>query len=211
MQINIDKKSGIFITIIVILLVTIGALFLGQGMRHPDDNRSHYVDRDSGMSMNNPENNSPTSFQGNDIMFAQMMIPHHEQAVEISDVALLTSKNPEVLTLAKAIRDAQTPEILQMKAWLTQTNSSSEMGHSMDGGMGGMLSEGEVSTLKSASGSAFDKLFLAGMIAHHEGAIHMTMMIKDSNSPEVKNLGESIVSSQTAQIVLMKEILTRIP
>jgi hypothetical protein len=49
------------------------------------------------------------------------------------------------------------------------------------------------------------------MIAHHEGAIHMTMMIKDSNSPEVKNLGESIVSSQTAQIVLMKEILTRIP
>jgi uncharacterized protein (DUF305 family) len=210
MQINIDKKSGIFISIITILLVIIGALFLGQGMRHHDDNRAKDMDRDKGVSINSPESSSSLSFQGNDIMFAQMMIPHHEQAVEMSDFALLTSTNPEVLALAKDIRDAQAPEILQMKGWLKMSNSSLDMGHSMGGGMGGMLSDSEVTTLKNATGKTFDTLFLNGMIAHHEGAIHMTLMIKDSANPEVKTLGENIVTSQTAQITLMKDMLSRI-
>lgn len=219
MQINIDKKTGTFLIIIAILLVLIGALLVDQRMR---DNRSgeshgkngsgksHSMSGDSDMNMGATGSGSASGFQGNDIMFAQMMIPHHEQAVEISNFALLTSKNSEVLTLAKDIRDAQAPEILQMKGWLKKSNSSLDMGHSMGGGMGGMLSESEVTTLKNATGKTFDTLFLNGMIAHHEGAIHMTLMIKDSANPEVKTLGGNIVTSQTAQITLMKDMLSRI-
>ena len=79
------------------------------------------------------------------------------------------------------------------------------MNHSM--GMGGMLSDSEISTLSKSNGKTFDSLFLKGMIAHHEGAIHMVMMIKDSLNTEVKALGASIVKSQSAEILLMKDLL----
>jgi len=76
--------------------------------------------------------------------------------------------------------------------------------------MGGMLSDSDLSALKGSTGKAFDKLFLAGMIAHHEGAIHMVMMIENSQDSDVKRLGQDIVKSQTAEIELMKKILQRI-
>lgn len=210
MQINIDKRSGTFLTIIAIVLVVIGTLLVGQRMQQSDRQGLPQNSQNDGMGMSTSENNDASAFQGNDIMFAQMMIPHHEQAVEISNFALLTSKNSEVLALAKSIRDAQSPEILQMKGWLAAANASTGMDHSMSGGMGGMLSDTEVTTLMNASGSNFDTLFLTGMIAHHEGAIHMTLMIKDSQNSEVKTLGVNIAASQSAQITQMKEILTRI-
>ncbi len=219
MQINIDKKTGVFLIIIAILLVLIGALLVDQRMRHNGSGESHSkhgggeshsMSGDSDMNMGATSSTRASGLQGNDIMFAQMMIPHHEQAVKMSDFALLTSTNPEVLTLAKDIRDAQAPEILQMKGWLEKSNASEDMGHSMGDSMGGMLSESELTTLKNATGKTFDTLFLNGMIAHHEGAIHMTLMIKESSNPEVKTLGENIVTSQTAQITLMKDMLSRI-
>lgn len=210
MHITIDKKTGTFLIIIAILLVLIGALLVDQRMRHNGSGDSHSMSRNSDMGMDDTETDNASWFQGNDIMFAQMMISHHEQAVEMSDFALLTSTNPEVLVLAKDIRNAQAPEILQMKGWLKKSNASQDMGHSMDGGMGGMLSDAEIATLKKSTGKTFDTLFLNGMIAHHEGAIHMTLMIKDSANPEVKTLGENIVTSQTAQITLMKELLSQI-
>lgn len=64
----------------------------------------------------------------------------------------------------------------------------------MGSSMGGMLSDSEVTTLKNATNKTFGTLFLNGMIAHHEGAIHMTLMIKDSANPEVTTLGENIVT-----------------
>ena len=107
--------------------------------------------------------------------------------------------------MAAEIKAAQSPEVLQMKNWLNISGSGLEMGHSM--GMGGMLSDSEIKTLESATGKNFDILFLNGMIAHHEGAIHMAIMIKDSANADVKALGESITKSQTAQILVMKEML----
>jgi uncharacterized protein (DUF305 family) len=80
----------------------------------------------------------------------------------------------------------------------------------MGDGMGGMLADSELSALKGSTGKAFDKLFLAGMIAHHEGAIHMVMMIENSSNSDVNNLGQEIVKSQSAEIELMKKILKRI-
>ena len=131
-----------------------------------------------------------------------MMIPHHEQAIEMSDLALKNSTNPEVLALAQEIKDAQAPEIEQMKSW--GASSMAHMGHMMDG----MLSDEEMSALAAASGSEFDRLFLEGMIKHHEGAIDMAEMVIDSKNAEVAALANAIIEAQRAEIATMKELLT---
>lgn len=157
---------------------------------------------DGGMMSNN-ENASV--FSGTDIMFAQMMIPHHQQAVDMSTFAESNTTNPEILALAKQIKDAQAPEIAQMKKWISDTGSSMDMGHDM--GMGGMLTDEQMSALKSATGPTFDKLYLQGMIGHHEGALQMAKMIANSKNAEAQQLAENIISSQTAEIEKMKQML----
>jgi uncharacterized protein (DUF305 family) len=201
-QINIDKKTGILLSIIVALLISI-VLVASVGMSKSDSDND-----DMGM-MGGHGHNSNSQMVGSDAMFLQMMIPHHEQAVVMSDLALSNSKDADVLKLAKQIRDAQAPEIIKMQDWLTDAGLSQDPGHSMGDGMGGMLSDSEISTLKGSTGKAFDKLFLSGMIAHHEGAIHMVMMIENSPNSEINNLGKEIVKSQTAEIELMKQLLKK--
>ena len=202
MQINIDKKTGILLSIIAALLISV-VLIASGGMRDSDSDND-----DMGM-MGGHGHNSNSQMVGSDAMFLQMMIPHHEQAVVMSDLALSTSKDADVLKLAKQIRDAQAPEIIKMQGWLSDAGLSEDPGHSMGNGMGGMLSDSDLSALKGSTGKAFDKLFLAGMIAHHEGAIDMVMMIENSQDSDVKRLGQDIVKSQTAEIELMKELLKR--
>jgi len=201
-QINIDKKTGILLSIITALLISV-VLIASGGMRDSDSDND-----DMGM-MGGHGHNSNSQMVGSDAMFLQMMIPHHEQAVVMSDLALSTSKDAEVLKLAKQIKDAQAPEIIKMQGWLADAGLSQDPGHSMGDGMGGMLSDSELSALKGSTGKAFDKLFLAGMIAHHEGAINMVMMIEDSSNSDISNLGQEIVKSQSAEIELMKELLKR--
>jgi uncharacterized protein (DUF305 family) len=163
------------------------------------------------MGSSNASGSQSSDFSSSDVMFAQMMIPHHQQAVDMSELALTTSSNPEVLALAKQIRDAQAPEIELMNSWIDSAGASSHMGHDMGDmgmdGMGGMMSDDEMSALKNATGSAFDTLYLEGMIAHHEGALQMVSMIENSNNAEVKKLGDAIVTSQTAEIAQMKTML----
>ena len=203
MQINIDKKTGILLSIIAVLLISIMFIASG-GIRNSNSDNDHME------VMNGHGHNSNSQMIGSDAMFLQMMIPHHEQAVVMSELALSTSKDAEVLKLAKQIRDAQAPEIIQMQGWLADAGLSEDPGHSMGNGMGGMLSDSELSALKESTGKAFDKLFLTGMIAHHEGAIHMVMMIENSPNQDINKLGQDIVKSQTAEIELMKKILKRI-
>lgn len=158
------------------------------------------------MGGNMMENNQNASgFSGSDIMFAQMMIPHHQQAVDMSTLAESHTTNPEILALAKQIKDAQAPEIAQMTEWINNEKASMHMGHDM--GMGGMLSDSDMAALAAASGPAFDKLYLEGMIGHHKGAIQMAQMVIDSANAEAKTLGENIVTSQTAEIEKMKQML----
>ena len=202
MQINIDKKTGILLSIIGALLISI-VIVASAGMGNSGSEKD-----DMGM-MGGHGHNSNSQMVGSDAMFLQMMIPHHEQAVVMSDLALSISKDADVLKLAKQIKDAQAPEIIKMQGWLTDAGLSEDPGHSMGDGMGGMLSDSELSALKVSTGKAFDKLFLAGMIAHHEGAIQMVMMIENSPNSEIKNLGQAIVKSQSAEINLMKELLKR--
>lgn len=150
-------------------------------------------------------NKSSSGFSGTDIMFAQMMIPHHQQAVDMSTLAETHTTNPEILALAKQIKDAQAPEIKQMSAWIESAGASMEMGHDM--GMNGMLSDEQMTALGNAQGAAFDKLYLEGMIGHHEGALQMAKMIENSSNAEAKTLAANIVTSQSAEIEKMKQML----
>ena len=148
-----------------------------------------------------------SQFGGTEVMFAQMMIQHHEQAVEMGKLAASHASSPDVKALAADIVAEQGPEINQMKAWLTDAGASLDIGHAME--MAGMLSGAQMTALAAATGEAFDKLFLNGMIAHHEGAIVMAKMVVDSTNPEAAALGKAIIDSQTKQIELMKSLLAK--
>jgi len=139
-----------------------------------------------------------SDFSGVDIMFAQMMIPHHQQAIDMSALAESRALSPEVKALASKISAEQGPEIEQMRAWLKAANAPTEMGHQMS--MDGMLSDAELERLTNASGAEFDELFILGMIAHHEGAIEMAQMVVDSKNLEARELGETIIKMQTLEI-----------
>jgi uncharacterized protein (DUF305 family) len=151
------------------------------------------------------DNQSASNFSGTDIMFAQMMIPHHQQAVDMSSLAETHTTNPEILALAKQIKDAQAPEIEQMTTWIDSAGAGMEMGHDM--GMGGMLSDEQMTALGNAQGAEFDKLYLEGMIGHHEGALQMAKKIENSSNAEAKTLAANIVTSQSAEIEKMKQML----
>lgn len=164
-----------------------------------------------GCGSNQAESAKPDAqFSAMDLMFAAMMIPHHEQAIVMSDLALQKSSNEKILDLAQRIKDGQDPEIAQMQSWLEQAGVSSGStmdDHAMHGGMmGGMATDEELEELSRLSSPDFDTLFLDLMILHHEGAIQMVQMIKTSANPEVKQLGEEIVKVQNLEIQEMKAL-----
>jgi uncharacterized protein (DUF305 family) len=146
---------------------------------------------------------------GADIMFLQMMIPHHQQAIDISDLALTKSIDPELLALAKDIRDGQGAEIVTMKGWLAKAGADLDPGHSMGHDMGGMLDDSQLAELKSATGKSFDLLWLKGMTGHHDGALHMATMITDARNAEIKSFGQAIVTLQSAQNKQMAAMIKR--
>lgn len=142
-----------------------------------------------------------------DTMFAQGMIPHHEQAVEMSDVMLKKTDIPASVTaLASKIKAAQGPEIETMAAWLKSWNEPATMasGH----GMNGMMSDTDMKALESAEGTEAARLFLKQMIAHHEGAV---MMAKTENTAgknaDAVQLSKDIVTAQEAEIQEMQKLL----
>jgi uncharacterized protein (DUF305 family) len=147
---------------------------------------------------------SDGDFAANDVMFAEMMIPHHEQAIVMSDIALTNTTTPEILALAQQIKDAQAPEIETMKSW-PGVDAMAHMGHMMSG----MLSEAEIDALRAANGEEFDRLFLEGMIKHHEGAIEMAEDVIDSKNSEVANLANAIIEAQRLEIAEMKALLAK--
>jgi len=162
------------------------------------------------VSTNAPANSSSAQHNAADVMFAQMMIPHHSQAVEMSDSMLAKADIPTaVRDLAVKIKEAQAPEIEKMTAWLKSWNmpvmaSSGHGGHSMDG----MLTEADLQKLDSARGTEAAKLFLTQMIGHHEGAVAMAKTeIAQGKNPEAVQLGKDIVTSQETEIQEMRELL----
>ena len=153
-------------------------------------------------------------FNDDDVMFAQMMIPHHEQAIELSDMALdpTVGAGEEVRALATQIKGAQDPEIITMKNLLSTWGESTEMDSSMDHGdmMSGMLTAEDLAGLSALRGAEFDRAWIEAMIAHHEGAIEMALdvALKGKNQA-VKSLAEAIVTGQEAEIQQMEQLLGR--
>ena len=131
MQIKIDKKTGILLSVIGALAFSIAALSISLLSNKTDHDHSSMMD---GMN----HSSAGKVLSSSDAMFLQMMIPHHEQAVEMTELALLSTSNPEILELAQQIKAAQGPEIELMKSW-TGVNTSAHAGHTMDGMLSGKL------------------------------------------------------------------------
>ena len=144
----------------------------------------------------------------NEIMFAQMMIPHHEQAISMSETALKKSRNQAILKLSNQIKSLQGTEKSQLAYWLKATDSSMTMDHDMQ--MSGMLTTKELASLKRLTGTQFDRVFLQLMIKHHQGAIEMLDLISDSRNAEAKALAKAIKSAQSKEITSMKLLLNKL-
>ncbi|MFI9595417.1 DUF305 domain-containing protein [Nonomuraea sp. NPDC052265] len=150
------------------------------------------------------------SFNDADVMFAQMMIPHHQQAVEMAELAPRRAEDPEIKELAAEIKAAQDPEIQTMKGWLAEWGKpvpSGGMGHDMPGIMSGE----DMKKLEGAEGAAFDRLFAQQMIAHHEGAIEMARTEQAGGvNPQAKELAKGIESAQRAEVAQLRRLLERL-
>lgn len=146
-----------------------------------------------------------STFTLDDQMFAAMMVPHHEQAIVMADIALTNSTNPAILELAADIKAAQQPEINEMLSWGGAMIGAHD-GHQM----AGMLSDSEIETLRNTTGVEFDRLFIKGMIKHHEGAIEMAKMVINSKTELAAKLGQDITSTQMAEIEFMNKLLTEL-
>ena len=203
MQINIDRKTGVLVGVIVLLAAAVLSLSVNRS------DTTNVMGSGSGHMGHGSSSSSNANYTGADIMFLQMMIPHHQQAIDISNLALKSSQDPELIELAKIIARDQAAEIKQMKAWLTDAGASEDMGHSMDG-MGGMLNDDELAALSAATGKEFDVLWLKGMTEHHDGAIHMTQMIEDAQNADIKVFGTKVIKDQSEQIDQMKKMLARL-
>lgn len=150
-------------------------------------------------------------FNAADAMFAQMMIPHHAQAVEMSDLMLTKQGIPAAVTdLATRIKAAQGPEIEKMTGWLKGWDQPKAMSSVVDGGhsMSGMMGDDDMTRLGAAQGTEAARLFLTQMTAHHEGAVVMAKgESSDGKNPEAVQLAKGIVTAQEAEIQEMKSLL----
>jgi uncharacterized protein (DUF305 family) len=156
-----------------------------------------------------------------DVAFMQMMVLHHRQALEMADLVPDRAGDPQVVAVAARIEAAQAPEILVMAQWLTDrsidvpgvdedpaTYDHAEHGHA---GMVGMLSADQLEALADADGAEFDRLFLSGMIAHHEGAIEMSRhVLRTGADQRVGELATDIVAEQSAEVVRLERVLARL-
>lgn len=157
-------------------------------------------------------------FAHDDVAFVQMMIPYHAQALTMSRLAPQRAQSPAVKAMARRILASQRPEILTMAAWLrarnievpTAQDDPAEFDHGAHGhaSMHGMLTTQQLAALRAASGADFDRLFLEGMIQHHQGAIEMAdAVLRDGEDVQVNELASEVVTGQGAEIERMRTML----
>lgn len=153
-----------------------------------------------------------------DVAYVQMMIPHHEQAVEMAELVPSRSGNPDVVALAAQIEKAQGPEIEQMEGWLKAWGVGMEHGEmssmpgmsAQAGGHEGMMTDEQMQALENAEGADFDRMWLEMMIEHHQGAVASSEQILGTGeSEQVRQLAQQIVASQQAEITQMQDLLNK--
>lgn len=158
-----------------------------------------------------------TDHNGADITFAQNMIPHHQQAVEMAAMAESRASDPKVKALAAKIKQAQQPEIEQMTRWLTEWGAplpsmpaptGGQSGHRGHGDMTGMMTAEEMSAMGAATGAEFDRMFLQLMIRHHQGAVQMAgTEQQQGENAAAKDLAGRIITVQNDEIAQMQAML----
>jgi uncharacterized protein (DUF305 family) len=174
----------------------------------------------AGMQHNSTAASTPASgrqsadHNDHDVQFAQEMIAHHQQALDMARMVPGKSTNPKVTDLAKRIEGAQDPEIKTMTAWLSQWGASPAassmpgMDHGSMGSGTGMMTAEEMTELGQATGAEFDKMWMEMMIKHHEGAITMSKThIEKGGNAESKKLAQDIITAQQAEITEMQGLL----
>ena len=154
----------------------------------------------------------PAGYNADDVAFATNMIPHHQQAVDMSALVPDRSTNPEVIELASQISAAQGPEIEALKVFLVQwkENPDANTGHGGHGNMpmSGMVDQSTMATLESLNGAEFDTLWLQSMIGHHQGAIEMAKAeIANGENVDALGMAKAIVDTQQAEINQMNQML----
>jgi len=157
-----------------------------------------------------------------DVTFAQQMIPHHAQAIEMADLTRGRELSPKVAQLATSIMEAQTPEIETMTGWLSSwgeeipetmrdhANAHGDMGDMEGEDLPGMMSQDDMDALESAPDAAFEDMWIDMMVQHHQGAIEMAKDEQEDGrfSPTV-DLAEDIAAGQTAEVDQMTNLLER--
>jgi uncharacterized protein (DUF305 family) len=187
-----------------LLVVPVAALTLAACGGGDKNDTGHDM---SGHSMGTSSAPATAGHNAQDVMFAQMMIPHHQQAITMAKQAATKASSPQVKQLARRIEQAQGPEIQKMTGWLETWGAAKPS----DGGMhmgDGMMSDQDMKKLDTLSGKAFDHAFLQMMIKHHQGAITMAKTEQTQGSfADAKTMADNIVSSQSAEITTMRKLL----
>ncbi|ALU40864.1 hypothetical protein AS188_15175 [Kocuria flava] len=152
-----------------------------------------------------------------DVMFAQMMIPHHQQAVQMSEMLLAKDGIPaDVREFAQGVIDAQGPEIERMNAMLTawgqeptsESGGMEGMDHGSGSGMSGMMTEEDMQQLEDAQGTEAARLYLEQMTAHHRGAVDMAKEeVANGTNPQAVALAQKVIEDQEAEIQEMETML----
>ena len=162
---------------------------------------------------------TPPLYTGEDLAFLTHMIAHHQQAIDMAALVPARSGRKEFLSFARYLTGAQQAEIDQMTALLQAAADRGQQAprHEMDADppMPGMLSKAEMAALKAASGAEFERLWLEGMIRHHQGALDMALAqqqrdFADQRQPYgIAPMADDIMTSQRGEIGMMKAWLTR--
>lgn len=153
----------------------------------------------------------PAGYNADDVTFATAMIPHHQQALQMSALVADRTTNQKIIALANQISAAQQPQIEAMKVFLVQWKenpdaNSGDPGHGS--AMTGTVDEATMAKLRSSTGTEFDQLWLQSMIGHHRAAVAMAQAeIADGRNVDAIALAKNIVNTQEAEIGQMTQLL----
>ncbi|MGN9842782.1 DUF305 domain-containing protein [Nonomuraea sp. H19] len=156
---------------------------------------------------------TPKPATASDVRFAEAMIPHHRQALEMTSLVDERTTTPSIRAFARSITAAQTPEIKAMTGWLAELGRQAPAGHEHGQAAGyGMASEEELNALRAARGTAFDRLFLQLMTKHHQGAVKMAgEELANGRDQRMRMLAKDVYSGQSIEIARMKQVLDSLP
>jgi uncharacterized protein (DUF305 family) len=202
--------------IAAVSVVAAGALLLSACSDNGDDmsGMDHGSGSSSASATTEATHTAPAgNFNEADVTFAQQMIPHHEQALEMAKMADGRASDSQVKSMAGKIEQAQDPEIKTMKGWLTSWNKPTAMESmpGMDMSGEGMMSDDDMKELEGMKGADFDKMFAQMMIEHHKGAIAMAKdEQKNGKNADAKKMADDIVTGQSAEVKQLQSILDQL-